>query len=73
MFLALLVFLGLACNGAATQYSRLWGKSGELWEPASRLPDFSFAGYHMGEEPIPKVPVKLNVKDFGAKFGETIQ
>jgi hypothetical protein len=30
------------------------------------LPDFSYAGYHAGEVPIPEVPVKANVRDFGA-------
>ena len=46
--------------------SRLWGEHGELWSPAGRLPDFSYAGYHAGETPIPEVPVKANVRDFGA-------
>ena len=50
----------------AQQYSELWGKNGEKWTPASRLPDFSYAGYHSGEEEIPELPVKANVKDFGA-------
>ena len=51
----------------ASNFSDLWGKNGEQWNPRSRLPDFSYAGYHAGEEPIPTVPVKANVKDFGAK------
>ncbi len=46
--------------------SILWGRSGELWHPTSPLPDFSFAGYHAGEQPTPRVPVAVNVKDFGA-------
>ncbi len=46
--------------------SHLWGKDGERWRPAERLPDFSHAGYRAGDEPIPKVPVVANVKDFGA-------
>jgi hypothetical protein len=46
--------------------SALWGVAGELWSPQSRLPDFSFAGYHAGEAPIPDVPVVANVRDFGA-------
>src|SRR5690606_26028940 len=50
----------------AQQYSELWGKNGEKWTPASRLPDFSYAGYHSGEAEIPELPVKANVKDFGA-------
>ncbi|MCP4200631.1 MAG: hypothetical protein GY769_01695 [bacterium] len=46
--------------------SALWGKNGERWDPAGRLPDFSYAGYRAGNEPIPDVPVVANVKDFGA-------
>jgi hypothetical protein len=46
--------------------SALWGVGGELWSPQSRLPDFSFAGYHSGEAPIPDVPIVANVRDFGA-------
>jgi hypothetical protein len=30
------------------------------------LPDFSYAGYHAGERPIPVVPVAADVRDFGA-------
>lgn len=30
---------------AATQYSWLWGREGELWSPAGRLADWSYAGY----------------------------
>lgn len=53
----------------APQYSDLWGKDGERWSPGSRLPDFSYAGYHSGEAPIPDVPQSgaANVKDFGAR------
>ena len=57
----------LAVDSASPQYSELWGKSGEKWTPQSRLPDFSFAGYHCGEAPLPIVPVAVNVKQFGAK------
>ncbi len=48
------------------QTSKLWGAEGELWNPASRLPDFSFAGYRSGETPIPTPAVTASVKDFGA-------
>jgi hypothetical protein len=45
----------------------LWGEAGELWDPRGRLPDYSYAGYHSGEEPIPDVSVAANLKtDFGA-------
>ena len=50
----------------AQQYSALWGQHGEAWQPGSRLPDFSYAGYHYGEDPLPKVATVLNIKDFGA-------
>jgi len=45
----------------------LWGKDGDAWTPASRLPDFSFAGYHSGEKPIPDVPVFTSVTAHGAR------
>ncbi len=48
-------------------FSELWGEKGERRDPRGRLPDFSYAGYHMGEKPIPDVPVRANVKKFGAK------
>lgn len=51
---------------AFAETSNLWGAKGELWSPASRLPDFSFAGYRSGEVPIPTSAVRANVKDFGA-------
>lgn len=46
--------------------SALWGTGGDRWSPAGRLPDFSYAGYRQGEQPIPEVPVAANVRDFGA-------
>ncbi|MBI5768647.1 MAG: hypothetical protein HZA93_12685 [Verrucomicrobia bacterium] len=52
---------------AAPAISALWGERGEKWEAAGRLPDFSYAGYHRGEAPIPDVPQTANVCDFGAK------
>jgi hypothetical protein len=45
-------------------YSQLWGANGETWHP--RLPDFSFAGYHFGEDQPPHVPQTADVKQFGA-------
>jgi hypothetical protein len=52
---------------SAAETSALWGAAGETWDPKGRLPDFSYAGYRMGEVPIPEIPAKANVKDFGAK------
>jgi hypothetical protein len=47
--------------------SSLWGRSGEKWDAKGRLPDFSHAGYRCGEQPIPRVPPKLDVRRFGAR------
>ncbi len=52
---------------ADAENSLLWGRTGEAWNPAGRLPDVSFAGYACGERPIPIIPVAANVRDFGAK------
>lgn len=54
-------------HGSDAQPSKLYGASGEEWDPRGRLPDFSWAGYRAGEVPIPDVPVSKNLKtDFGA-------
>ena len=52
---------------APTTTSQLWGEHGEEWSTYSRLPDFSFAGYHFGEDPLPQSPATCSVKDFGAR------
>jgi len=58
--------LGGATWQSPAQYSQLWGESGALWTPQSRLPDFAFAGYRRGEKPLPNMPPGVSVKDFGA-------
>ncbi len=58
--------VALATDTAA-RHSALWGHHGERWSPASRLPDFSYAGYHRGESPLPERKPDCSVKDFGAK------
>ena len=63
---ALLAFCLLKLPDTWADSSELWGSSGELWNPASRLPDFSFAGYRSGEAPIPTPAVVANVMNFGA-------
>ena len=50
------VGLTLLASGAwadSPQHSLLWGRDGERWQPDSRLPDFSYAGYYRGEKPLP--------------------
>jgi hypothetical protein len=51
-------------NGAT---SSLWGENGDRWKADGRLPDFSRAGYHRGEAPVPTLREVANVKNFGAK------
>lgn len=61
--------LVVAVNAALTSRAEtlvLWGADGERWNPQSRLPDFSYAGYHSGEAPLPDVPPGVSVKAFGA-------
>ncbi len=48
-------------------YSDLWGEAGEKWTAEGRLPDFSYAGYHFGEDVLPKIEVVTDVIRFGAK------
>lgn len=62
--LTLLILLSPVAGWA--DYSALWGQGGECWTAASRLPDFSQAGYRRGASAIPDLPVRASVKDFGA-------
>ena len=62
-----MVLLAALTVPVTAQTSELWGVNGERWNPRSRLPDFSFAGYHSGEAPLPKVPRGVSVKEYGAK------
>src|ERR1700744_6659237 len=68
---ALLRFCGFFFASIAltthAETSALWGANGERWDPHGRLPDFSYAGYHSGEVPLPNVPPGVSVKNFGAK------
>ena len=53
-------------SAADTQNSQLWGTAGQRWDRAGRLTDFSYAGYHRGECPLPERSPAATVKDFGA-------
>ncbi len=69
LFAAVCIWLPAAALTAIADepsYSDLWGRHGERWTPASRLTDFSYAGYHRGEKPLPKLKADCSVKDFGA-------
>lgn len=71
LFGVTLPLLALACLAEAplgneVQHSELWGPDGGNWTPGSRLPDFSYAGYHRGEAPLPSRAATTDVKAFGA-------
>jgi hypothetical protein len=53
-------------------YSELWGRDGELWSPSGRLPDFSYAGYRNGNQPIPDYPTTTSVAAYGARGDDDV-
>ncbi len=46
--------------------SALWGVDGELFDPAGRLMDWSYAGYQAGEQELPWHPATVALTDHGA-------
>lgn len=71
--LAVLSLLMMATTNQSSEpvsecvYSSLWGVNGEKWDEGGRLPDFSYAGYHAGEQLIPVAKPKWDLKrDFHA-------
>lgn len=58
--------LAILAAYVSAQTSELWGEQGELWDPAGRLPDFSYAGYRSASFPIPSPAAVANVMNFGA-------
>jgi hypothetical protein len=66
-----LLLLSLSINSQSTtptcSYSSLWGVNGEKWDPRGRLPDFSYSGYHAGEQQLPQRKATFDLKrDFHA-------
>jgi hypothetical protein len=55
------------------QYSELWGRNGEKWNPEGRLPDMTQVGYMKGEKPIPDWPIGVNVVTDHGAAGDGIQ
>jgi hypothetical protein len=52
---------------SAAQTSSLWGQNGEAFDPAGRLNDYSYVGYHSGDDPIPTTFERtFDVRDYGA-------
>lgn len=69
--LVVCLFVNTPVPTFAAEHSQLWGRRGELWRADGRLPDFSFAGYHRGEKPLPTVDVVTDVTKFGANGDDT--
>ncbi len=67
LLLSACLVAGANCFVAGAAPSPLWGERGENWSPQGRLSDWSFAGYHSGEAPLPTPAVVGNVRDFGAR------
>lgn len=66
---------GGAASDGAVFYSSFWGRLGEQWSSSSRLPDFSFAGYHSQGVLTPDSTAgvnALNVNDFGANGNDNL-
>lgn len=54
-------------DAAKNGYSALWGRDGENWDPKGQLPDFSFAGYDMGDSNIPRPTTRARLGNNGAR------
>jgi len=57
---------GAGGGGTTSVTSPLWGQSGELWQPGSRLPVVAWAGFHDGEAPPDPGANIFPVTDYGA-------
>jgi Pectate lyase superfamily protein len=68
LIVVLAIFLQAEAQSSnAPCVSALWGSSGEVWRADARLSDFSSAGYAEGRKELPDYPVRVSVKDHGAK------
>lgn len=70
LLIVALFFINVASG--QVKYSDLWGKDGEKWDPAGRLPDFSYAGYHTGIKEIPNFPIQASLGNSKAKPNDGI-
>lgn len=63
--LAAILVVAIAPHAQAAE-SALWGHDGDAFDPAGRLMDWSWAGYHHGDDPLPVRAPTHDVFDFGA-------
>lgn len=64
--LLLFIFVSVLFTQAQVKESSLWGPNGVNWDPAGRLPDFSYAGYKSSNEGLPDIPIVANLNTTGA-------
>ena len=51
------------CDARSRQPSSLFGCKGELWTAGGRLGyEWSWTGYRQGEEPLPDLPIAVNLR-----------
>ena len=59
-------------NAQNIKESSLWGPKGANWDPAGRLPDFSYAGYRSSDRTIPNVRQVASLATTGALANDNI-
>jgi hypothetical protein len=62
----MLILVAVLASRADAGVSKLWGERGENWNQTSPLPDFRYAGYRSGRDPVPQHPAVTDVKQHGA-------
>ncbi|WP_237229125.1 glycoside hydrolase family 55 protein [Rubinisphaera sp. JC750] len=72
--LVILFCLLLPCfvTAPVAAQTKLWGRTGEAWDPAGLLPDFSQAGYQRGERAIPERKPTVSLTKYGIKANTDI-
>ena len=63
-------YVDVSINNGAGTTSTLWGSNGESHDPSGYLTDFSYAGYHWGEEEPPFKAPTIYARNFGASAGD---
>ena len=63
---AVILSLLCVCSGSLAWESQYWQEFQKQGPTGKALPDFSYAGYGMGDSPIPNLPQVAVATDFGA-------
>ncbi|MFC2127098.1 T9SS type A sorting domain-containing protein [Bacteroidota bacterium] len=72
--LSLLLFIlgSVLLTQAQVKESSLWGPNGVNWDPAGRLPDFSYAGYKSSNESLPDIAIVSDLSTTNAMPDDAI-